>query len=226
MGLLRGDPSVLSVVRGGKRGWSVWGGGGVTTRGPPRGSVLPWQEVEALLGETRMLQGKLQSQEDDFRLQNSTLLRELAKVTPIPPPLETPSPKSGGELWGFPHLTGGLLWGSQLCAQIEGLEKENQRLRDGGGPGPPPRDPLGTSGPPQDRGDGDGGDLPAPMEGELEEVLRGRGRFVGWVLGLISFLQPPRSPRRSCRQQRRGGLEVGMPPMGTPRFLPQRYMGW
>uniref|UniRef100_A0A8C3NAB8 Uncharacterized protein n=1 Tax=Geospiza parvula TaxID=87175 RepID=A0A8C3NAB8_GEOPR len=30
------------------------------------------QEVEALLGETRMLQGKLQSQEDDFRLQNST----------------------------------------------------------------------------------------------------------------------------------------------------------
>lgn len=48
--------------------------------------MLPWQEVEALLGETRMLQGKLQSQEDDFRLQNSTLLRELAKVTPIPPP--------------------------------------------------------------------------------------------------------------------------------------------
>lgn len=40
----------------------------------------PPQEVEALLGETRMLQGKLQSQEDDFRLQNSTLLRELAKV--------------------------------------------------------------------------------------------------------------------------------------------------
>ncbi|XP_033927609.1 GRIP1-associated protein 1 isoform X2 [Melopsittacus undulatus] len=38
------------------------------------------QEVEALLGETRMLQGKLQSQEDDFRLQNSTLLRELAKL--------------------------------------------------------------------------------------------------------------------------------------------------
>lgn len=92
------------------------------------------QEVEALLGETRMLQGKLQSQEDDFRLQNSTLLRELAK----------------------------------LCAQIEGLEKENQRLRDGGGPGPPPTDPLGTSGPPQDRGDGDGGVLPAPMEAPQE----------------------------------------------------------
>lgn len=92
------------------------------------------QEVEALLGETRMLQGKLQSQEDDFRLQNSTLLRELAK----------------------------------LCAQIEGLEKENQRLRDGGGSGPPPTDPLGTSGPPQDRGDGDGGVLPAPMEAPQE----------------------------------------------------------
>lgn len=66
--------------------WGSWPQGATSGGAPP-------QEVEALLGETRMLQGKLQSQEDDFRLQNSTLLRELAKVgvpaspgTPVPPP--------------------------------------------------------------------------------------------------------------------------------------------
>ena len=35
MGLLRGDPSGLCVVRGGKRGWSVWGGGGYNSGAPP-----------------------------------------------------------------------------------------------------------------------------------------------------------------------------------------------
>ncbi|XP_074134081.1 LOW QUALITY PROTEIN: GRIP1-associated protein 1 [Sminthopsis crassicaudata] len=38
------------------------------------------QEVEVLLNENQMLQGKLHSQEDDFRLQNSTLLQELSKL--------------------------------------------------------------------------------------------------------------------------------------------------
>ncbi|XP_034392210.1 GRIP1-associated protein 1 isoform X2 [Cyclopterus lumpus] len=38
------------------------------------------QEVEALLSENQMLQGKLLSQEDDFRLQNSTLMTELSKL--------------------------------------------------------------------------------------------------------------------------------------------------
>ncbi|KYO20419.1 GRIP1-associated protein 1 isoform X2 [Alligator mississippiensis] len=64
------------------------------------------QEVEALLSETEMLQGKLHSQEDDFRLQSSTLLAELSK----------------------------------LCSQIEGLEQENARLREGA-PAPPPAPP-------------------------------------------------------------------------------------
>lgn len=37
--------------------------------------------MEALLSENEMLQGKLHSQEEDFRLQNSTLMTELSKVT-------------------------------------------------------------------------------------------------------------------------------------------------
>ncbi|XP_075346682.1 GRIP1-associated protein 1 isoform X2 [Mycteria americana] len=93
------------------------------------------QEVEALLGETRMLQGKLQSQEDDFRLQNSTLLRELAK----------------------------------LCAQIEGLEEENRRLRDGG-PSGPPCDPLASVEPPQDGAAADSGAPPAPVDAPPEPL--------------------------------------------------------
>ncbi|XP_035999450.1 GRIP1-associated protein 1 isoform X2 [Fundulus heteroclitus] len=55
------------------------------------------QEVDALLSENEMLQGKLHSQEEDFRLQNSTLMTELSK----------------------------------LCTQIEQLEQENQRLKEG-----------------------------------------------------------------------------------------------
>ncbi|XP_028923433.1 GRIP1-associated protein 1 isoform X2 [Ornithorhynchus anatinus] len=64
------------------------------------------QEVDALLSENEMLQGKLHSQEDDFRLQNSTLMQELSK----------------------------------LCSQIEQLEQENRRLKEGP-PGPLPLTP-------------------------------------------------------------------------------------
>uniref|UniRef100_A0A3Q2NMT6 GRIP1 associated protein 1 n=1 Tax=Fundulus heteroclitus TaxID=8078 RepID=A0A3Q2NMT6_FUNHE len=59
--------------------------------------LLLLQEVDALLSENEMLQGKLHSQEEDFRLQNSTLMTELSK----------------------------------LCTQIEQLEQENQRLKEG-----------------------------------------------------------------------------------------------
>uniref|UniRef100_A0A8D0GEK3 GRIP1 associated protein 1 n=1 Tax=Sphenodon punctatus TaxID=8508 RepID=A0A8D0GEK3_SPHPU len=38
------------------------------------------KEVDALLSENEMLQGKLHSQEEDFRLQNSTLMQELSKL--------------------------------------------------------------------------------------------------------------------------------------------------
>ncbi|XP_058873064.1 GRIP1-associated protein 1-like isoform X1 [Acipenser ruthenus] len=38
------------------------------------------QEIDALLSENEMLHGKLHSQEEDFRLQNSTLMQELSKL--------------------------------------------------------------------------------------------------------------------------------------------------
>lgn len=44
------------------------------------GPCLPLQEVEVLLSENEMLQAKLHSQEEDFRLQNSTLMAEFSKV--------------------------------------------------------------------------------------------------------------------------------------------------
>ncbi|XP_053436777.1 GRIP1-associated protein 1 isoform X4 [Nycticebus coucang] len=43
-------------------------------------SCLPLQEVEVLLSENEMLQAKLHSQEEDFRLQNSTLMAEFSKL--------------------------------------------------------------------------------------------------------------------------------------------------
>uniref|UniRef100_A0A9J8AVD7 GRIP1 associated protein 1 n=1 Tax=Cyprinus carpio carpio TaxID=630221 RepID=A0A9J8AVD7_CYPCA len=43
-------------------------------------AFLGFSEVDALLSENKMLQGKLHSQEDDFRLQNSTLMQELSKL--------------------------------------------------------------------------------------------------------------------------------------------------
>ena len=43
--------------------------------------ALLLQEVEALIAENDSLQRKLHSQEDDFRLQNSTLMEELSKVS-------------------------------------------------------------------------------------------------------------------------------------------------
>ncbi|XP_047219121.1 GRIP1-associated protein 1 isoform X2 [Girardinichthys multiradiatus] len=71
------------------------------------------QEVDALLSENEMLQGKLHSQEEDFRLQNTTLMTELSK----------------------------------LCTQIEQLEQENQRLKEGGGASVLNPAPNSTSGP-------------------------------------------------------------------------------
>jgi hypothetical protein len=39
------------------------------------------KDIDLLLNENKNLQGKLEVQEDDFRLQNETLLRELSTVS-------------------------------------------------------------------------------------------------------------------------------------------------
>ncbi|RMC22853.1 hypothetical protein DUI87_00144 [Hirundo rustica rustica] len=78
------------------------------------------QEVEALLGETRMLQGKLQSQEDDFRLQNSTLLRELAKAEVAQLQEEVAKPVSG---------TSRRAEAEALRARCDSLAQELQQLQ-------------------------------------------------------------------------------------------------
>ena len=65
-----------------------------------------FQDVEALLSELESLQQKLHSQEDDFRLQNSTLMQELSKVSFLKPKVVSNIwGKSGKKLWNV------LLWG-------------------------------------------------------------------------------------------------------------------
>uniref|UniRef100_A0A3B3ZTC5 Uncharacterized protein n=1 Tax=Periophthalmus magnuspinnatus TaxID=409849 RepID=A0A3B3ZTC5_9GOBI len=61
--------------------------------------VKAQKEVEALLGENEMLQSKLHSQEEDFRLQNSTLMTELSKLCTQIEQLEQENKalKEGGE---------------------------------------------------------------------------------------------------------------------------------
>ena len=39
-----------------------------------------WQEFEQLMKENDLLEQKLRNQEDDFRLQNEALMKELAQV--------------------------------------------------------------------------------------------------------------------------------------------------
>uniref|UniRef100_A0A8C8SVY3 GRIP1 associated protein 1 n=1 Tax=Pelusios castaneus TaxID=367368 RepID=A0A8C8SVY3_9SAUR len=55
------------------------------------------QEVEALLSENEMLQSKLHSQEEDFRLQNSTLMQELSKLCSQIEQLEMANEKMQGD---------------------------------------------------------------------------------------------------------------------------------
>ncbi|XP_036696077.1 GRIP1-associated protein 1 isoform X4 [Balaenoptera musculus] len=90
------------------------------------GPHLPLQEVEGLLSENEMLQAKLHSQEEDFRLQNSTLMAEFSKT-------QTPPQKKAGS--GTIHdadiLDQQLPEEPELCSQMEQLERENQQLKDG-----------------------------------------------------------------------------------------------
>nr|XP_060619115.1 GRIP1-associated protein 1 isoform X2 [Anolis sagrei ordinatus] len=88
------------------------------------------QEVDALLSENEMLQGKLHSQEDDFRLQNSTLMQELSKLCTQIEQLEKENKtlREGGSVAGT-----GAAEGSTPTSPVDGellrLQAENSALQ-------------------------------------------------------------------------------------------------
>ncbi|XP_033942531.1 GRIP1-associated protein 1 isoform X1 [Pseudochaenichthys georgianus] len=108
------------------------------------------QEVEALLSENEMLQGKLHSQEEDFRLQNSTLMTELSKLctqieeleqenqglkdgaasAPSPPPNPTSSPVDG-ELLRLQAENSTLLKKMKTLQERFDMEQQRQPVDEG-----------------------------------------------------------------------------------------------
>ncbi|XP_008116590.1 GRIP1-associated protein 1 isoform X2 [Anolis carolinensis] len=88
------------------------------------------QEVDALLSENEMLQGKLHSQEDDFRLQNSTLMQELSKLCTQIEQLEKENKtlREGGSVAGT-----GAEEGASPASPVDGellrLQAENSALQ-------------------------------------------------------------------------------------------------
>ncbi|KAI4791125.1 hypothetical protein KUCAC02_034189, partial [Chaenocephalus aceratus] len=104
------------------------------------------QEVEALLSENEMLQGKLHSQEEDFRLQNSTLMTELSKIeeleqenqglkdgaasAPSPPPNPTSSPVDG-ELLRLQAENSTLLKKMKTLQERFDMEQQRQPVAEG-----------------------------------------------------------------------------------------------
>ncbi|OBS81126.1 hypothetical protein A6R68_20648, partial [Neotoma lepida] len=84
------------------------------------------QEVEVLLSENEMLQAKLHSQEEDFRLQNSTLMAEFSKLCSQLEQLELENqqlkegPPGAGSIQAGPHVDGELL---RLQAENTALQK-------------------------------------------------------------------------------------------------------
>lgn len=95
------------------------------------------QEVDALLSENEMLQGKLHSQEEDFRLQNSTLMAELSKLCTQIEQLEQENKglKEGGATSAStppPNPTSSPVDGELLRLQAENstLQKEMKALQE------------------------------------------------------------------------------------------------
>ncbi|XP_029390111.1 GRIP1-associated protein 1 isoform X3 [Mus pahari] len=87
------------------------------------------QEVEVLLSENEMLQAKLHSQEEDFRLQNSTLMAEFSKLCSQLEQLELENRqlKEGVPGAAGPHVDGELL---RLQAENTALQKNMAALQE------------------------------------------------------------------------------------------------
>ncbi|XP_015277325.1 PREDICTED: GRIP1-associated protein 1-like, partial [Gekko japonicus] len=120
-------------------------------------------EVDALLSENEMLQGKLHSQEDDFRLQNSTLMQELSK----------------------------------LCSQIEQLETENKRLREG--------EAAATDG---------GGAPTSPVDGELLRLQAENSALQKNMAALQERYEKEVAQQADSRGPARGDTSAEAPPAG------------
>nr|XP_048689211.1 GRIP1-associated protein 1 isoform X2 [Caretta caretta] len=117
------------------------------------------QEVEALLSENEMLQSKLHSQEEDFRLQNSALVRELSKLCSQIEQLETDNKRmqGGGPVPDEPPPPGpppgeflrlqaeNKALQKNVAALQERFEKEVARQAEGQGDAPQAQGPAGEA---------------------------------------------------------------------------------
>ncbi|KAM4818028.1 GRIP1-associated protein 1 isoform 1-T1 [Thomomys bottae] len=116
------------------------------------------QEFEVLLSENEMLQAKLHSQEEDFRLQNSTLMAEFSKLCSQMEHLEQENQQlkegAAGAVAHGSHVDGELL---RLQAENTALQKNVAALQErygkeamksssvSEGQGDPPMDPIPTA---------------------------------------------------------------------------------
>ncbi|XP_069896590.1 GRIP1-associated protein 1 isoform X2 [Dipodomys merriami] len=116
------------------------------------------QEVEVLLSENEMLQAKLHSQEEDFRLQNSTLMAEFSKLCSQMEQLERENQQlkegTAGAVAHGSHVDGELL---RLQAENTALQKNVAALQErygkeamksssvSEGQGDPPMEPIPTA---------------------------------------------------------------------------------
>ncbi|XP_042525185.1 GRIP1-associated protein 1 isoform X2 [Dipodomys spectabilis] len=116
------------------------------------------QEVEVLLSENEMLQAKLHSQEEDFRLQNSTLMAEFSKLCSQMEQLERENQQlkegAAGAVAHGSHVDGELL---RLQAENTALQKNVAALQErygkeamksssvSEGQGDPPMEPIPTA---------------------------------------------------------------------------------
>uniref|UniRef100_A0A8C6FNX1 GRIP1 associated protein 1 n=1 Tax=Moschus moschiferus TaxID=68415 RepID=A0A8C6FNX1_MOSMO len=83
------------------------------------------QEVEGLLSENEMLQAKLHSQEEDFRLQNSTLMAEFSKLCSQMEQLE----RENQQLKAGAARAGAAQAGSLVDGELLRLQAENTALQ-------------------------------------------------------------------------------------------------